>query len=83
MVTRTWRAFAGRRQLNNGWHYERLGPEQWLKICFPRLETVAVEISEDTDGRYYAWASTDRTISMMWPTLAQFKVQFPFGYEAL
>jgi hypothetical protein len=82
-VTSPWSTFAARRWLNNAWHYERVGGEQWLRICFPRLEVVAVEAVEDPEGHYFAWATPDGNLSMMWPTLAQFSMQFPYGYEAL
>lgn len=63
--------------------YAHIGARRWVELHGLKREIVDVKITEDPQGDYWGWLATDETRpSMIWASLAQFRICFPYGPEA-
>lgn len=81
-MTKSYNLFAEKREdgsFNNV--YPREGQ---VKMCgVPEELIVSVVVTEDVDGIYHGWVDKDGLATcMVWPSLMQLKVCFPYGMEA-
>lgn len=64
------------------------GIRKWMHIypCAGQIEMcgsepVPVWVEEDAEGDYYGWKYADGHISMIWPSMIQLQMCFPYGMQ--
>lgn len=80
-MNRSWRMFAGRPdRVVDGREFLRFGDERTVRFC--GFEPVAVELTEDEEGRYYGWLKTGTDApAMVQPHEGMFRMQSPDGFR--
>lgn len=62
--------------------YMHIGSKDWVEIHMLPNPIVKVDVNEDVDGDYYGWLRAGKNSpTMIWPSLAQFTMCFPYGLE--
>lgn len=74
-----WKMWA---QNRNGVFFH-VGEKWWVDLHGKEEPIVPVIVKGDKKGTYYGWVETGkRKPTMIWPSLAQFSMCFPYGYKA-
>jgi hypothetical protein len=78
-----WEMYAYKFKGKNGVFFEHPGEKRWVELFHFNEPIVKVRLTEDENGQYWGWLDKDETEpSMIWPSEVQFRMCFPYGYEA-
>lgn len=78
-----WSTFGARRPHEDGWRYDRFGPERLLRMVEAGADVVPVRLIEDGEGPLFGWLRTGADVpEMIRRRQAEFEMQFPYGYES-
>lgn len=67
---------------NYGNRFFHTGPLRYVELHLLKDPIVKVKVAIANNGDYYGWIRKDEEIpTMIWPSLVQFSMCFPYGYE--